>query len=149
MHGTGAVRSSRPCCCLRSGQCGSHCCTAWGDPTADVLQPVHGSLTPVYLGGALAQTCCRSVHGSHCCADWGGGRRAQTYCQPVYELCDKTLGDILAPVWSLRNVAVRLVCRTVFICVCAFIGMMVRGALPCQSHAAGQGSPASFSPAPA
>ena len=51
---------------------------------------------------------------------------AQTYCHPVYELCDKTMGNILAPVWSLRNVAVRLVCRTVFICVCAFIGMMVR-----------------------
>ena len=54
------------------------------------------------------------------------GSPLQTYCQPVYELCDKTMGNILAPVWSLRNVAVRLVCRAIFICVCAFIGMMVR-----------------------
>lgn len=67
-----------------------------------------------------------------CCAR-GYAPCVQTYCQPVYELCDKTLGNILAPVWSLRNVVVRLVCRTIFICVCAFIGMMVTPR-PCRNH---------------
>lgn len=59
--------------------------------------------------------------------------RAQTYCQPIYELCDKTMGNILAPVWTVRNTVVRLVCRTVFICLCAFIAAMFPffGCCPC------------------
>ncbi|BDA51000.1 GABA transporter 1 [Coccomyxa sp. Obi] len=49
----------------------------------------------------------------------------QVYCQPIYEFCDKTWGDILAPTWCLKNTVVRLVCRTIFICFCTLIGSML------------------------
>ena len=51
--------------------------------------------------------------------------RAQTYAQPVYEIFDKTLGNIYRPCWGLRNLAVRLVFRTAFIAFCCFIGALV------------------------
>lgn len=50
-----------------------------------------------------------------------GGLCAQVYCQPIYEFCDKTFGNILAPTWCLKNTVVRLVCRTVFICLATLV----------------------------
>jgi hypothetical protein len=45
----------------------------------------------------------------------------QVYCQPIYEACDKTFGNILAPVWCMKNTVVRLVCRTIFICLACLV----------------------------
>ncbi|KAK9902210.1 hypothetical protein WJX75_007822 [Coccomyxa subellipsoidea] len=49
----------------------------------------------------------------------------QIYCQPIYEFGDKTFGNILAPTWTLKNTVVRLIFRTIFICICCLIGAML------------------------
>jgi hypothetical protein len=49
----------------------------------------------------------------------------QTYAQPVYEIFDKTLGNIYRPCWNFRNLMVRLIFRTAFIAFCCFIGALV------------------------
>ncbi|KAK9810303.1 hypothetical protein WJX72_008303 [[Myrmecia] bisecta] len=49
----------------------------------------------------------------------------QIYCQPIYEGFDKQLGNPLESLWSMRNLAVRLVCRTIFIVVCTVVAAMI------------------------
>lgn len=55
----------------------------------------------------------------------------QVYCQPIYEACDKTFGNILAPTWNLKNTVVRLICRTVFICLCILVSSPNEHSLVC------------------